>query len=984
MNDQQANSLLNCLKNIAQRKAEDIYASQASWNVVNAQGETLWVLERETGLRYPGKTLEDIAQIWQKSLQSHSFWELEGQQKNTPAPLLDSETFLLWQGFFGSEKFLVDEARQKLQSVKFWGLSGWRLPSKSQLQSLCKDDNPALGIWRPLITSQIPRGLFGTWIGVSSYANQSVDIEVSHNLYDHLVCLCDGCSIDFYKLFKGLETSEDPYKKGGVVACHNACQRAPTAFWQQMRTQAVTLVHSATGARLEFPDLGQYANTDWQGLAFEGLWSALLKDGLSLEALSYVEDPSTLPGAQIQPINLQAQIFSDLDYTPCRLPKLTDADMSDVNAGLWELWGESSERLKTYGLRARDPARDLRDEWVAIDFGTSSTVVAVTNANGGKELLRIGVKDFYEAPKPTDYENPTVLEFLDLEKFLENWNQQVYRPSLNWDWVHVAHVALNAFYDNANDPRMVNSVMLYLKRWALESERVNIHILDQKAQRELCLAPLQEENPVLGQRLQPRGDAPLDVIELYAWFLGMVINWRKRGLYRKYALTFPVKYDQQTRDKIRASFWRGLQRSLPESLVEQSAVLNDFEVRNVATEPMAYAVATLPHLGLEETLEGLAYAVFDFGGGATDFDFGLWRLPTPEEEDEYGVESVFERLGSGGDPYLGGENLLALLAYQVVQMNLEDVYKHKLNFTRPDSEQPFVGSETVVAQTSLAQANSAMLIQSLRPLLIEPDRFTEERISLDLLDIQGHEHTVALDVNRDALEEHLRSRIARGVEGFLSEMSVAFSEEKPAQVHILLAGNASRGCWVKECFAEDGEAWEQLVDRYFGNQPPEFVIHQAQGAVDTPPGDPNCKTAVALGALDLVPGSSYLQRDRLQNLSGGEAPFKYFLGPLLRNQLQPVFTPGCPFSQWQELGPVRDHVFVLAWSASPRGRTGMKKGDTELRVKNIPVPEADTGWRCFARVLGVAELEIATASSGEEFFMKEPEITKRLYLDIVE
>lgn len=542
------------------------------------------------------------------------------------------------------------------------------------------------------------------------------------------------------------------------------------------------------------------------------------------------------------------------------------------------------------------------------------------------------------------------------------------------------------FYGNANDPRMVNSVMLYLKYWALESERVNIQILDQKAQRELCLAPLLEENPVLGQPLQPRGDAPLDVIELYAWFLGMVINWRKRGLYRKYALTFPVKYNQQTRDKIRASFWRRLQRSLPEPLVEQISVLNDFEVRNVATEPMAYAVATLPHLGLEETLEGIAYAVFDFGGGTTDFDFdfGLWRLPTPEEEDEYGVESVFERLGSGGDPYLGGENLLALLACQVVQMNLKDVYENKLNFTRPGSEQPFIGSESVVAQTSIAQANTAMLMQSLRPLLMEPDQFTEDRISLDLLDIQGNRKTVALTVNRDTLEELLRSRIARGVEGFLSEMAVAFSVEKPAQVHILLAGNASRGCWVKECFAEDGDAWKQLVDRYFGNQPPEFVIHQAQGAVDTAPGDPNCKTAVALGALDLVPGSPYLQKDRLQNVSGGEAPFKYFVGSLLRNQLQPLFTLGCSFSQWQELAPVRDHIFVLAWSASPRGRTGMKKGDPVLRVKNIPLPEPDTGWRCFAWVLGVAELEIATAPSREEFFMKEPEITKRLYLDTSE
>ncbi len=381
-------------------------------------GEILWVLERETGLRYPvGKTPIDISKTWQNALQSQSFWELEGPQKKTPATLFDSETFLLWQEFFSSDAFLIDEARQKLRSKKLWGLSGWMIPSKSQLQTLCKDGNPAINA----------EGDFAT-------------------LYDYDYFVCDEGTLDLTCLFNGIESKEDlSCQEGGVVACHNACQLDPTAFWQQMRLQGATLVHRATGTCLDFPDLEQYANTDWQGLAFEGLWSALLKDGLSLEALSYVDDPSSLPGAQIQPINLQAQIFSDLDYTPCHLPKLTDADMSDVNAGLWELCGKSSEVLNTYGLRARDPARDLRDEWVAIVFGTSITVVAVANANGGKELLRIGVKDFYQAPKPTDYENPTVLEFIDLEKFLENWIQQVYRPSLNWDWVRVAHEAQKRF-----------------------------------------------------------------------------------------------------------------------------------------------------------------------------------------------------------------------------------------------------------------------------------------------------------------------------------------------------------------------------------------------------------------------------------------------------------------------------------------------------------------------------------------------------------
>ena len=54
--------------------------------------------------------------------------------------------------------------------------------------------------------------------------------------------------------------------------------------------------------------------------------------------------------------------------------------------------------------------------------------------------------------------------------------------------------------------------------------------------------------------------------------------------------------------------------------------------------------------------EKIFYGIFDFGGGTTDFDFGIWRQPTEDEEDDF--DYVIEHFGASGDRTLGGENLL--------------------------------------------------------------------------------------------------------------------------------------------------------------------------------------------------------------------------------------------------------------------------------------------------------------------------------------
>lgn len=671
----------------------------------------------------------------------------------------------------------------------------------------------------------------------------------------------------------------------------------------------------------------------------------------------------------------------ELDYTPCRLPRLEKSDLIDPNKGLWEFWGQDEGKCKQLGLRARNPALDLREDWVAIDFGTSSTTVAVALPTGAKQLLRVGVQDFYAPITAKQYENPTVLEFINLPALLSVWSQQVYRPALNWNWLRVAHEARNDFRSNTHDPKMLRSVILHLKRWAMEADAENPLILvDQKQQQELRLAPPRTDYPVRGQIMAAAGEeASLDLIELYAWHLGMAINWRQRGIYLKYALTFPVKYPPQVCKQILAAFTRGLQRSLPLPLVQQSALLNEFEVCEVANEPMAYAAAILPHLALTPSPQGLAYAVFDFGGGTTDFDFGLWRQPTPEEADEEGVESVFVRLGSGGDPYLGGENLLALMAYELVQENLQSVYDKRLVFARPLSEPAFPGSEAVLENSGIAQANAAILVQMLRPLLEAPESFETDRVNLDMLDRSGQSVAVTFEIPGDKLQELLRARIYRGVEGFLHELHAAFAQETSTEIHILLAGNASRSEWVREAFDTSGEAWGEWIGNIYGHSSPEFVVHFAEGADGVADGAPNCKTAVALGLLDLVPGSRFLRIDPQEAISPDDAPFHFFVGRLVQNVLQPVLLRGIGQQDWQELGVLREGIFELAWSASPHARNGMARGDSALRLRRIRFPGAGRGYRCFARVVDADTVELR-AVLGQEMLQEEKDVPVRVSL----
>lgn len=666
------------------------------------------------------------------------------------------------------------------------------------------------------------------------------------------------------------------------------------------------------------------------------------------------------------------EIFTPIDHQTAQLPPLELADFTDPNKGLWELWGLSAQALQAMQARARNPVDDVQQGAVAIDFGTSSTVVAFEH-NGVGKLLRIGVTNFWEKEKPAHYENPTVLEFVDFPALLKPWQSEAYRPSVVWGDVRCSHEALNNLRSNQTDTKVVSSILTKIKQWALrEGNNAQIRLTDQTNGCEHELAPLTLRNPVKGQALTVSQNDPFDPAELYAWFLGLTINWRRRGIFLRYYMTFPVDYPREVKDKILASFRRGLQRSLPQTLVNQPA-FERFTVEERASEPAAYAAAAMPVLEIQPTTEGVAYAVFDFGGGTTDFDFGFYRLPTETEEDN-GIEQVFEHFGSGGDKFLGGENLLEHLAYITFLENLEVCRKEKIAFTKPLDAEDFSGSEMFLERTQAATTNTLMLVSYLRDFWEKGEKpnDTTGTAKIALLPREGDKKDCVFKIPYDTLKVFLDRRIKEGVQNFFTLLKKAFSDKSPREIQILLAGNAARSSIVTTLFGlneselDEERIFDKMVkEAYLGETPPDFVVHRPLVANEQDVNQPTGKTGVALGLLALCPGGWVKAVNHSIANSTGDAPFQHYVGRIRQRRFHPSLLQAAPYNEWTEIGPVgEDGIFKLFHTQAARAlENTIPLGDPALLLQTLYLTGTATGQHLFARAIKPHIVEVCTAAS---------------------
>ncbi|OPG45724.1 hypothetical protein [Helicobacter pylori] len=594
------------------------------------------------------------------------------------------------------------------------------------------------------------------------------------------------------------------------------------------------------------------------------------------------------------------ELMLNVDNIAAGLKSYSQSQLLDLNGGHWDLEAPSvpKERVtfrfdnldpssKEMNFYARSSLKDLKKGVVAIGFGTKSTTASYMDETGTYRLLSIG--GLADDASPTKFENPTIMEFRCKENFLNAYKALDYRPFTGHNDVEVAHEAQkNAAGVKGND---LYRFFSQLKQWAGADEKQNFRDLIEDFPLE-SFTHCTDFNP----------------IEIYAYCIGRCINNMHNGVFLKYFLSYPIKYEKHQAEKIRESFERGLKKSLPRHVFDDEKTAKTFKVELRTSEPCAYAISALKSYGFfksEKLDKPVYYGVFDFGGGTTDFDFGKWEKSASPK-----FLYKMTHFSSGGDKYLGGENLLELLAWEVYAKNFQelkakDIVIAKPNYDRIDTQR--FGS--FMQNSSGARLNLQTIASQLRPFLENLDAniieaieeneefeikdFKKDDIKAQLFNRNGVETECDLKVDCKELLNLLKGKINEGVANFFAGFSKVMAENIDDQCrafHIFLGGNASRSMLVKQAFENAKE--KQLKDyrQKTSKDDFKFIIYEPLGTevsdkqileligedVSNTPAylKPTCKTGVAFGLLESRDKAKGIERPSISS----NPVFKYDLG----------------------------------------------------------------------------------------------------------
>ncbi len=601
-----------------------------------------------------------------------------------------------------------------------------------------------------------------------------------------------------------------------------------------------------------------------------------------------------------------SNVMLEVDKTAVGLKSYSQSQLLDLDGGHWDLAVPSSpkesvtfrfdnlpkekigEEEVERNFYVRSSLKDLkRDGFVAIDFGTKSTTASFIGEGGRYCLLSIGGD--VDAEDLKKYENPTIVEFRNKEKFLKDYNALSHRPFTEKQDMEVAYEAQKYFTSaQGND---LYRFFSQLKQWAGADEKQNFRDLFEDFSLE-SFAHCTDFNP----------------IEIYAYYIGRYINNMHNGVFLKYFLSYPIKYEKHQAEKIRESFEKGLKKSLPRHVFGDEKTAKTFKVELRASEPCAYAISALKSYGFDKSAKldkPVYYGVFDFGGGTTDFDFGKWEKSANPK-----FAYKMTHFSSGGDKYLGGENLLELLAFEAYAKNFQELKAKDIVIAKPNydgiDEQRF-GS--FIQKSREARLNLQTIASNLRPFLENLDADIIEAIEEnEEFEIEGFEKgskitlfdrngkdipEIELKIDYKELLNLLKDKINEGVANFFAGFSKVMAENIDDQCrafHIFLGGNASRSVLVKQAFENAKEKQLKDYQQKTSKDDFKFIIYEPLGTeksdkqileltgedVSNTPAylKPTCKTGVAFGLLESRDRAKGIERPSISS----NPVFKYDLG----------------------------------------------------------------------------------------------------------
>lgn len=655
------------------------------------------------------------------------------------------------------------------------------------------------------------------------------------------------------------------------------------------------------------------------------------------------------------------------DYVRADITEYPVKILHDINEGHWSLW-EPSNKEECISIKleeklvARDPKSSIVEGIVGIDFGTKSTVVVYQEDSIHTRPMRIGTGDLSKKVEKKHYENPTIMDFKDIESFIKDYTSREGRPETKWEDLKISHTAFNNLKDATNS-KDYNAYINNLKQW-IGNKKEGLKITDKMGYQK-------DSRPYLEIRT---GD--FDPVEIYAYYIGLYINNIHNGIYMNYVLSFPVTYEMEIRKKVIESFERGLKKSLPTTLLADEDVMEDFSVTMGASEPAAYAVTALAQYGFDpEDDEKIFYGIFDFGGGTTDFDFGIWRASQGAKERRY--DYAIEHFGAGGDRYLGGENLLELLAYETFKANVENgsLREDNVTFTMPEECRPFPGSEMLISKSREANLNTRNLVEALRPFW-EENECLDSGIRVNLYDRgENLKPGYPIDFDSSYMAKVLKDRIKKGVDNFFSALERVMNKEEVQAtdaIHIFLAGNSCKSALVKECFDEAIEKYIEesnceIKREFFRIYPAlgteesyelmdELDIEYDRDNIEIPTG----KTGVAYGLVESRKGGRILVIDK--NMNEDNIKFKYYLGENKKKMFSVVIDRDTDFNKWIEYIDAAEKRFEIYYTEQPTaGLNRLSIMDESIKLKRVDIDIVNEDAMVYFRIVSPSIVEYTVA-----------------------
>lgn len=598
-------------------------------------------------------------------------------------------------------------------------------------------------------------------------------------------------------------------------------------------------------------------------------------------------------------------------------------------------------------IKRRDPKLDVLNEWVGIDIGAASTVVALRGEKSQAEFVRIGESG--QVLVSADYESPSEIAFEHLGRTVKAWRDRVIMPLTRWGDVVVGQTARAARLRAGSEQH--RQIAATVTNVPLLRERIEKQIpykfrgLTDADTNEVLKRPAP---PIIDEEGIGSHD-PFDPVELYAYYIGLTVNHRLRGIHLKYAVTMPTGWSQERRQSVLVAVRRGIFRSLPAGMIEYHD-LDRLQVVDAGPATIPFSVQAFRTFNIQPKTDQIVFATIDAGASEAGLLFGILRQAKGDERAD-GVERMVEYLEPQSIPWFGGERILHRLAYRVWRDNAATMTAMRLPFEKPIEEEASEDLAELLAPSPEARANVVLLKDLLRPLLEQPLVKQKGPLAACLAGVDGEAHDVSLELDRDALTQTIEGFVRDAVEAFKTKLAEALTKigrdpDPYDGLRVILGGRVG----LYPFFGD--ELTRQL--------PAKVQVHRFKEPERNNLITPTVKTSCVLGVLAL----KYDKIGALQRAEKRDA-FRFRVGRNRHGQLSDVLDPTVEYDIWREMGAcTKPDVEVIFMEAVDDGEVAAD--DPRVRRATCALGPGAVGQRLYMRAVGPAKAELAPGPPGGE------------------